>query len=88
MFYFELIFKVIGAWMSFNSYNADRDHDFVRYPCDIRLDGYRLIIQLASKPWSEEKKSEKEMKYLGCREYLIKGTNFFIFSIIFIFICL
>ncbi|CAF4212291.1 unnamed protein product, partial [Adineta steineri] len=28
--------------MSFHSYDADRDDDFVRYPCDIRLDGYRL----------------------------------------------
>ncbi|CAF3466818.1 unnamed protein product [Rotaria sp. Silwood1] len=59
--------------MSFQSYDADRNDDFVRYPCDVRLDGYRLIIQLASKPWSEEKKPEKEVKLIGCREYLIKG---------------
>ena len=59
--------------MSFQRYNADRDDDFVRYPCDVRLDGYRLIIQLASKPWSEERKSDKEVKFLGCREYLVKG---------------
>ena len=59
--------------MSFHCYNADRDDDFVRYPCDIRLDGYRLIIQLANKFWSEEKKSEKDVKFLGCREYLVKG---------------
>ena len=62
--------------MSFQSYNADRDDDFVRYPCDVRLDGYRLIIQLASKPWSEEKKADKEIKFIGCREYLVKGKYF------------
>ena len=67
--------QVNGAWMSFHSYDANRDEDFLRYPCDIRLDGYRLIIQLASKPWTEEKKSDKEVKYLGCREYLIKGED-------------
>ncbi|CAF1117113.1 unnamed protein product [Rotaria sp. Silwood1] len=65
--------QVSGASMSFQSYDADRNDDFVRYPCDVRLDGYRLIIQLASKPWSEEKKPEKEVKFIGCREYLIKG---------------
>lgn len=63
--------------MSFQSYDADRDDDFVRYPCDVRLDGYRLIIQLASKPWNEERKSDKEVKFIGCREYLIKGAYFF-----------
>ena len=62
--------------MSFQSYNADRDEDFVRYPCDVRLDGYRLIIQLASKQWTDEKKSEKETKFLGYREYLVKGKNY------------
>jgi hypothetical protein len=71
----SLLLKVTGASMSFQSYNANRDDDFVRYPCDIRLDGYRLIIQLASKPWSEEKKSDKEIKFIGCREYLVKGKN-------------
>jgi hypothetical protein len=59
--------------MSFQSYDADRDDDFVRFPCDVRLDGYRLIIQLASKLWSEEKKTDKEVKFIGCREYLVKG---------------
>ncbi|CAF3683581.1 unnamed protein product [Rotaria socialis] len=39
--------QVTGASLSFHSYDADRDDDFVRYPCDVRLDGYRLIIQLA-----------------------------------------
>jgi hypothetical protein len=72
----SLLLKVTGASMSFQSYNANRDDDFVRYPCDIRLDGYRLIIQLASKPWSEEKKSDKEIKFIGCREYLVKGKKF------------
>ncbi|CAF3616472.1 unnamed protein product [Rotaria sordida] len=67
--------QVTGAFMSFHSYDADRDDDFVRYPCDVRLDGYRLIIQLASKPWSEEKKPDKEIKFIGCREYLIKGNK-------------
>jgi hypothetical protein len=71
----NLIFfcKVTGASMSFQSYNADRDDDFVRYPCDVRLDGYRLIIRLASKPWSEDKKPDKEVKFIGSREYLVKG---------------
>lgn len=59
--------------MTFQRYNIDRDEDFVRYPCDIRLDGYRLIFQLATKPWTEEKKAEKDIKFIGCREYLIKG---------------
>lgn len=70
-----VFFQVTGAYMSFQSYNADRDEDFIRYPCDVRLDGYRLIIQLASKPWTDEKKSEKETKFLGYREYLVKGKN-------------
>ncbi|CAF0839509.1 unnamed protein product [Rotaria sordida] len=67
--------QATGAFMSFHSYDADRDDDFVRYPCDVRLDGYRLIIQLASKPWSEEKKPDKEIKFIGCREYLIKEAR-------------
>ncbi|CAF0865565.1 unnamed protein product [Adineta ricciae] len=67
--------RVTGAYMSFQSYNADRDEDFVRYPCDVRLDGYRLIIQLASKQWTDEKKSEKETKFLGYREYLVKEAR-------------
>ena len=62
--------------MAFHSYDADRDDDFVRYPCDIRLDGYRLIVQLASKAWGDEKKPDKEVKFIGCREYLIKGKYF------------
>lgn len=64
-----------GASVAFQRYDADRDDDFVRYPCDIRLDGYRLIITLASKQWSDEKKPEKEVKYIGYREYLVKGLN-------------
>ncbi|CAF0798072.1 unnamed protein product [Adineta steineri] len=67
--------QVTGAYMSFHSYDADRDDDFVRYPCDIRLDGYRLIIQLASKPWSDDKKPDKEIKFIGCREYLVKEAR-------------
>ena len=59
--------------MTFQSYDADRDDDFVRYPCTLRLDGYRLIVQLASKPWTEDKKLNKAMKFVGCREYLVKG---------------
>ena len=69
------IFQVSGASIAFQGYDADRDDDFVRYPCDIRLDGYRLIIQLATKQWTDEKKPEKEMKFIGYREYLIKGLN-------------
>ena len=61
--------------MAFQRYEADRDDDFVRYPCDIRLDGYRLIIQLASKSWGEDKKGDKEMKFIGYREYLVKGSS-------------
>ncbi|CAF0730233.1 unnamed protein product [Adineta steineri] len=67
--------QVTGASIAFQSYDADRDEDFVRYPCDIRLDGYRLIIQLASKQWSEDKKSDKEVKFIGYREYLIKEAG-------------
>ncbi|CAF2749352.1 unnamed protein product [Rotaria sp. Silwood2] len=67
--------SVTGASMSFHSYDADRNDDFARYPCDVRLDGYRLIVQLASKQWSEEKKSDKEVKFIGCREYLIKEAR-------------
>jgi len=67
------IFQVTGASIAFQRYDVDRDDDFVRYPCDIRLDGYRLIIQLASKQWGDEKKPDKEIKFIGYREYLIKG---------------
>ncbi|CAF1547785.1 unnamed protein product [Adineta ricciae] len=67
--------QVTGASIAFQSYDADRDDDFARYPCDIRLDGYRLIIQLASKPWGEDKKADKDMKFIGYREYLIKEAR-------------
>ncbi|CAF1381544.1 unnamed protein product [Adineta ricciae] len=67
--------QVPGASIAFQSYDADRDDDFARYPCDIRLDGYRLIIQLASKPWGEDKKADKDMKFIGYREYLIKEAR-------------
>ncbi|CAF2526768.1 unnamed protein product [Rotaria sp. Silwood2] len=67
--------KVTGASIAFQRYEADNDDDFVRYPCDIRLDGYRLIIQLASKPWNEDKKPDKEVKFIGYREYLIKEAR-------------
>ena len=70
------LFKVTGASVAFQRYDADRDDDFVRYPCELRLDGYRLIIQLASKVWGDEKKGDKEMKFIGYREYLIKGMMF------------
>ncbi len=80
-FYFlrldEIKFQVTGASVAFQCYDADRDDDFVRYPCDLRLDGYRLIIQLASKQWGDEKKPEKETKFIGYREYLIKGLKIF-----------
>ena len=65
-------FKVTGASVAFQRYDADRDDDFVRYPCDIRLDGYRLIITLASKQWGDEKKGDN-VKFIGYREYLVKG---------------
>ena len=70
--------------MTFQCYNVDRDEDFIRYPCDVRLDGYRLIFQLANKFWNEEKKSDKEIKFIGCREYLIKGFLFYSMKICFI----
>jgi hypothetical protein len=73
--YSKIFFQVTGASIAFQRYDADRDDDFVRYPCDIRLDGYRLIIQLASKQWGDEKKSDKEVKFIGYREYLIKGSK-------------
>lgn len=68
------LFQVAGATLAFQGYDADRDDDFVRYPCELRLDGYRLIVQLASKQWTDEKKPDKEMKFLGYREYLVKGS--------------
>jgi len=66
---------VTGASIAFQRYDADRDEDFVRYPCDIRLDGYRLIIQLASKAWGDDKKADKEPKFIGYREYLVKEAR-------------
>ena len=68
-----LLLQVTGASVAFQRYDADRDEDFVRYPCDIRLDGYRLIIHLASKAWEDDKKTDKETKFIGYREYLVKG---------------
>ncbi|CAF0984973.1 unnamed protein product [Rotaria sordida] len=67
--------KETGASIAFQCYDADNDDDFMRYPCDIRLDGYRLIIQLASKPWNEDKKLDKDIKFIGYREYLIKEAR-------------
>ncbi|UJR29961.1 hypothetical protein I4U23_017508 [Adineta vaga] len=67
--------QVTGASIAFQCYDADRDDDFARYPCDIRLDGYRLIIQLASKQWNDEKKTDKDMKFIGYREYLVKEAR-------------
>jgi hypothetical protein len=56
----------------FGRYDADRDDEFIRYPAVIRLDNYRLIIQLPTKIKSEER---KEIKFVGYREYLVKGNR-------------
>ena len=56
----------------FGRYDADRDEEFIRYPAVIRLDNYRLIIQLPTKIKSEER---KEIKFVGYREYLVKGKR-------------
>lgn len=61
--------------VAFQRYDADNDDDFVRYPCNIRLDGYRLIIQLESKHGSEDKKLDQEVNFIAYREYLVKGIN-------------
>lgn len=56
--------------MIFGCYDADKDEQFVRYPAVIRLDNYRLIIQLPTKGKIDDK---KDIKFIGYREYLIKG---------------
>ncbi|CAF1014628.1 unnamed protein product [Didymodactylos carnosus] len=59
----------------FGRYDVDRDDQFVRYPCVIRLEQYRLILQLPTKAIAESEKKEKEIKFVGYREYLIKEAN-------------
>ncbi|CAF0860489.1 unnamed protein product [Didymodactylos carnosus] len=63
------------AEIIFDRYDADNDDKFVRYPCLIRLDQYRVIIQLPTKPISESEKKEQEVTIVGYREYSIKEAN-------------
>ncbi|CAF3707118.1 unnamed protein product [Rotaria socialis] len=58
----------------FGRFDADLDHEFIRYPVVIRLENDHLIIQLPAKAKSEEKK-EKEIKFIGYREYSIKDVK-------------
>ncbi len=57
----------------FGRYDADRDVDYIRYPVVIRLDNYRLTIQLPTKAKEEEKK-DKEVRFVGHREYFLNGN--------------
>lgn len=54
----------------FARYDADHDEEFIRYPAVIRLDKQCLIIQLPIKG-----KTEKEMKFIGSREYLLNSRK-------------
>ncbi|CAF0783760.1 unnamed protein product [Adineta ricciae] len=58
----------------FGHYDVDKDQAFTRYPAVIYLDSYRLTIHLPSRTISDEKK-DKEMKFVGFREYKIKGAK-------------
>ncbi|CAF3358880.1 unnamed protein product [Rotaria sp. Silwood1] len=58
----------------FGRYDADRDDDYVRYPVVICLDNYHLTIQLPTQA-KEEKYKEKEIRFVGHREYFIKEAN-------------
>ena len=58
----------------FGKYDADRDDDYVRYPVVIRLDNYHLTIQLPTQAIEEEHK-DKEIRFVGHREYYLKGKT-------------
>ncbi|CAF4321147.1 unnamed protein product, partial [Rotaria sp. Silwood2] len=58
----------------FGRYDADRDDDYVRYPVVICLDNYHFTIQLPTKAKEEENK-DKEIRFVGHREYFIKGKE-------------
>lgn len=62
--------------MIFGRYDADRMDDFVRYPCVIHLDNYRLTIQLPTRAKSEENQ-DKEIRFVGSREYLLNSKDLF-----------
>ncbi|CAF1302777.1 unnamed protein product [Adineta steineri] len=59
----------------FGRYDVDRDGEFLRYPAIIHLDKYRFNIQLPTKTMTAEEKKDKEIKFVGFREYTIKGAN-------------
>ncbi|CAF4057162.1 unnamed protein product [Adineta steineri] len=59
----------------FGRYDVDRDGEFLRYPAIIHLDKYRLNIQLPTKTMTADEKKDKEIKFVGFREYTIKGAN-------------
>ncbi|CAF0887044.1 unnamed protein product [Didymodactylos carnosus] len=59
----------------FGRYDADRDDKYVRYPCVIHLEQYRLIIQLPTKAVIGSDKKEKEVKFIGYREYIVKEAK-------------
>ncbi|CAF4398413.1 unnamed protein product, partial [Adineta steineri] len=58
----------------FGRYDVDRDGEFLRYPAIIHLDKYRLNIQLPTKTMTADEKKDKEIKFVGFREYTIKGN--------------
>ncbi|CAF3002092.1 unnamed protein product [Rotaria sp. Silwood2] len=60
--------------VAFGQYDPDQDEQFIRYPIVMLLDDDHLIIQLPTKTKSEEKK-DKEIRFVGHREYLIKDAK-------------
>jgi hypothetical protein len=58
----------------FGRFDADRFDDFIRYPVVIRLDNYQLTIQLPTRAKAHENK-EKEIHFVGHREYLLNGED-------------
>jgi len=68
-FSFEISLKTCCE-IVFARYDAERDEEFIRYPAVIRLDRQRLIVQLPIKG-----KTEKEMKFIGFREYLLDSKK-------------
>ncbi|CAF1252034.1 unnamed protein product [Rotaria sordida] len=58
----------------FGQYDHDQDEQFIRYPVVMCLDNDHLIIQLPTRAKTEEKK-DKEIRFVGHREYLIKDAK-------------
>lgn len=48
--------------------------DFVRYPCVIHLDNYKLTISLPTRAKSEEN-CDREIRFVGAREYLLNSNE-------------